>query len=240
MTADWGPVSLKISRRAKRVTLKLSVRGGITVVAPRYFRKSQLPALLEEHKDWLTQTRNRMLSELKSNDGTPLGQAPRKIELRAIREEWAVRYRPSFDGKLSVGSIYPGCLLVTARREDVSDCEAALRAWLRERAKRRLPPWLDRISEEFGLPYKRATIRNQRSRWGSCSRQKSISLNQKLMFFPPRLVRYLMIHELCHTIHLNHSSRFWHLVEQCDPLYKKHERELRSAWRYVPLWCDPE
>ncbi|MDP8244594.1 MAG: SprT family zinc-dependent metalloprotease [Candidatus Hinthialibacter antarcticus] len=239
--SEWmDHVAVRVHPRAKRISIKMTLRGKITVVSPRRLRPATLQAILDENREWVERTRERILLELTNNDDGTYGQPPRTISLRAVREEWRLRYRPPNNGTTDVRVIYPGCLAVIANKHDVSSFEPALRQWLRSKAQRRLVPWLERIAEEFDLPFNRVSIRNQRSRWGSCSRGKSISLNLKLLFFPPPLVRYIMIHELCHTVHMNHSNRFWNKVAQCDPLYRKHERELRTAWRYVPFWCDPE
>ena len=102
----------------------------------------------------------------------------------------------------------------------------------------RLPPWLEQTGTELGLRYHRCTIRGQKTRWGSCSSRKTISLNYKLLFLPPHLVRYLFVHELCHTRHLNHSARFWGLVQEKEPLYESLEADLTDGSRYVPLWAE--
>ena len=78
-------------------------------------------------------------------------------------------------------------------------------------------------------------MRAQRSRWGSCSRQRAISINQKLLFLPPALVRYVFIHELCHMVHFDHSPAFWRLVTQREPRGRALDEELGVAWRYVPV-----
>ncbi|NIN12121.1 MAG: DUF45 domain-containing protein [Gemmatimonadales bacterium] len=82
----------------------------------------------------------------------------------------------------------------------------------------------------------RTIVRAQRTRWGSCSRRSTISLNKKLLFLPAPLVEYVMVHELCHTVHFNHSPEFWDLVRERTPEYQALEAELRTAWRYVPAW----
>ena len=99
-------------------------------------------------------------------------------------------------------------------------------------------PWLERTSDELELPFVRAIVRGQKTRWGSCSTQKTISLNYKLLFLPDELARYLFVHELCHTRHLNHSARFWRLVQSREPNYERLENQLTDAWRYVPLWAE--
>ncbi|HXV97711.1 MAG TPA: M48 family metallopeptidase, partial [Anaerolineae bacterium] len=99
-----------------------------------------------------------------------------------------------------------------------------------------LVSWLTEMSRIENLPFKRAAIRGQKSRWGSCSSTGTISLNYKLLFLPVSLVRYVLIHELCHTRYLNHSKKFWSLVKQKEPAYKAAQIELRAAWRYVPGW----
>ena len=79
-------------------------------------------------------------------------------------------------------------------------------------------------------------IRRQRSRWGSCSTRGTISLNCCLMFQRPQVVRYLMIHELSHTVQMNHSRRFWQTVSRHCPDYRRLDRELLDGWRRVPSW----
>jgi predicted metal-dependent hydrolase len=116
-------------------------------------------------------------------------------------------------------------------------CESALRRWTKRQAKAILPPMLIRLVHELGFTVGDITIRNQRTRWGSCSRSKSISLNQKLLFLSPDLVRYVMLHELCHTRVMSHSRKFWGLVASYDPSYQKKIKVLREAMKYLPVWA---
>jgi predicted metal-dependent hydrolase len=79
-------------------------------------------------------------------------------------------------------------------------------------------------------------IRRQRTRWGSCSVKGTISLNVCGIFQEPDVLRYLLIHELSHTRHMNHSRRFWSLVESLEPDYRRLDRELLQGWQRVPGW----
>lgn len=127
-------------------------------------------------------------------------------------------------------------LVIRGLVHDGTACRAALKRWLARKAKRTLVPWLQKISVDEELPYNRIFIKSQKTRWASCSRHKSISLNVKLLFLPTHLVRYVFIHELCHTRHMDHSRKYWTLLALKDPDYVEHDEELRSAWRHVPAW----
>jgi predicted metal-dependent hydrolase len=100
-----------------------------------------------------------------------------------------------------------------------------------------LGPWLGGLSAATGLQYERMQIRRQRTRWGSCSPSGTISLNACLMFQPPPVVNYLLIHELAHTRHMNHSRRFWRLVERFEPGWRELDAALSRGWRAVPAWA---
>lgn len=84
-----------------------------------------------------------------------------------------------------------------------------------------LVPRLQTLSLKTGLKYHRTFVKRPRTRWASCSRHQSISLNAKLLFLPPELVDYVIIHELCHLVEMNHSKRFWELVARHSPGFRK-------------------
>jgi hypothetical protein len=122
---------------------------------------------------------------------------------------------------------------------DTSDSRAVrqvFRRWLTERAAEVLGPTLQQCARELGFEFDRVLIRRQRSRWGSCSTRGTISLNCCLMFQRPQVVRYLMVHELSHTVQMNHSRRFWQTVSRHCPDYRRLDRELLDGWRRVPSW----
>jgi predicted metal-dependent hydrolase len=95
---------------------------------------------------------------------------------------------------------------------------------------------LGELSAATGLVYRRVQIRRQRTRWGSCSRQGTICLNACLLFQPPEVVDYLLLHELAHTRHMDHSRRFWALVARLAPDWRALDAALMSGWREVPAW----
>jgi hypothetical protein len=79
-------------------------------------------------------------------------------------------------------------------------------------------------------------VRRQKTRWGSCSSRGTISLNAKLLFLPPPLVDHLLLHELCHTRHMDHSPAYWTCVAGFEPDYRRLENEVTRGNRYVPAW----
>lgn len=94
---------------------------------------------------------------------------------------------------------------------------------------------VDYWNQVLRYPVKRITIRNQRSRWGSCSAAGNVNLNYKLIFLPEELLDYVVVHELCHLIELNHSPAFWKLVEDVLPQYRVYQCELRAYERDLKL-----
>ena len=115
-------------------------------------------------------------------------------------------------------------------------CVAALKRWLTGLAREELEPWLRSLSALTGDAFRRMQVRGQKTCWGSHSSTGTISINYCLLFLEPALVRYLMIHELCHARHMNHSRRFWRAVARHEPDYKQLDRELGEAWSRVPGW----
>lgn len=81
----------------------------------------------------------------------------------------------------------------------------------------------------YELPLNRVTIRNTKSRWGSCSKKGNLNFNYRIVFLPPALANYLVVHELCHLGEFNHSHKFWDLVAKTIPDYKKLQKELRHV-----------
>jgi predicted metal-dependent hydrolase len=100
-----------------------------------------------------------------------------------------------------------------------------------------LRPWLWREADRVGKRPSAVQIRVQRTRWGSCSNSAVVSLNAGLMFLDAPLVRYLLVHELCHLFALNHSRRFWSAVARYEPDYRELDRRLGESWAEIPLWA---
>jgi predicted metal-dependent hydrolase len=130
--------------------------------------------------------------------------------------------------------------VVTGDYDDFDACKQALCRWLRRRAQRALVPRLAELAERHRMQYRQVSVRRQRTRWGSCSRQKTISLNAKLLFMSSEAVDYVLLHELCHTVEMSHSPRFWRLVEACDPDYRGHKKLVKAAAAAMPTWLDHE
>ena len=127
-------------------------------------------------------------------------------------------------------------LVLSGRTSDDKLCVAALKRWLASVAKKEFVPQLQALSARTGNPFSKMHIRGQRTCWGSHSSNGTISLNYCLLFLDPRDVRYVMIHELCHARHMNHSRRYWALVRRFEPDYRQIDKALNSAWKRIPTW----
>ena len=97
----------------------------------------------------------------------------------------------------------------------------------KESARKLVLARLQYFNQHYGLEWKRVAIRNQRRCWGSCSSLKNLNFNYKILFLPNHLQDYIIVHELCHLVHLNHGQQFWMLVSELVPEYQTRVAELR-------------
>ncbi|MBN1631807.1 MAG: M48 family metallopeptidase [Thermoleophilia bacterium] len=230
----------------------MTAEHGLEVVIPRRFDRGQVPALVEGKRDWIERASVRVGLRAEARrrrlelDPPTL---PTRIVLPAVGEEWAVEYRPGPSSQAGAhgAAVRPRTvirerpgrrLLVTGDLDDAEACRQALSRWLRRRARRALIPWVADTALRHRLEFGRVSVRQQRTRWASCSRQKTISLNARLLFLQRDLVEYVVLHELCHTVEMNHSARFWARLQAHDPDCQTHRLLLRAAAGTVPTWVD--
>jgi len=227
-TEGW---SVRESQRARRLTVRVFHTGRVEVIVPFRTSPRAVERFLERHRPWIERKRE----EARRRAGPPLPFPPPQIELPACEETWRMHLAGG-SRRARIAPTAPGLLTLSGDPAESQPVRQALRRWLTERAWQVLPPLLAQCARELGFTYQRVLIRRQRTRWGSCSTRGTISLNCCLLFQRPAVVRYLMIHELAHTLHMNHSRRFWHCVARHCPDYRGLDRELLDGWRHVPEW----
>ena len=231
---------LQVSPRAKSVRLKMRPHGGLVVVVPPGFDQQKIASLLLHHEEWIKKVTAKF--DLHRQSSPPLSEhgLPVTIAFPDFAESWSVAYTQTGIGEVEMVRRQGNSLLMSG---DVANTALSCRllcSWLKNRAQVHLLPALEKLAAAHDLSYDSAGIRLQHSRWGSCSSRRVITLNSKLLFLPEHLVRYIMVHELCHTIHMNHSRAFWSLVHEHDPLCHSSNLEMKSAWKYVPEWVSSQ
>lgn len=189
--------------------------------------------ILNEFKDWILRHSQTIIVRPK--------QHITSLNLRALNEIWQIQYQQTLSTQIR-HSICRGetihILNVYGAVDDVARTQAWLQKWLKKLATKHLIPLLQQLSIQHNLPFNNATVRGQHTLWGSCSPRHDISLNFKLLFLPPEHVKHVLLHELCHTKHLNHSQRFWNLLSRVDPNCMQNDRAIRNGERLVDLWMD--
>jgi predicted metal-dependent hydrolase len=229
-------LKIRESARARRVQFHCSVHNGVELVVPRAFDRRHLPDLIAQNRPWLERAQRRIKRQRAQLPSEYFESLPASVHLRALAKTYEIIYAKRASNAVRVRPFVER-VLVDGDIENEALVSRGLHRWLRQEAKRHLPLRLRELSRELGLPYERCVIKGQKTRWGSCSSSGIINLNDKLLLFPPEVVRYLMVHELCHTRHLNHSRRFWALVTQFEPNYKPLDRALSDAWQWIPVWA---
>ncbi len=227
---------VRVSTRARRIRLTVTPRDGLVVVVPQRWRGDP-SRFVAQKADW-ARAALASVSERRAlfSAGTE-ALLPDTVALGTPGEVWPVEYRTT--SSASVRAYAEGSMLVVSGAvDDAEKCLAALTRWLDRAAREILLPMLAETAQEVGLGYGSARVRRQKTRWGSCSSRKTISLNRNLVFLPRHLVRSLMLHELAHTKELNHSEHFWTALAALDPEARTHRVQMRDAHDYVPAWAD--
>jgi predicted metal-dependent hydrolase len=230
------PYTVRRSAKARLVRLTVTPKDGLVVVVPERWA-GDTDAIVAEKREWAETALARVAEKHALHAGGPDALLPDTVVLRALNEEWPVEYRATRAAGCKARTD-GGAIAVTGNIDDGEACLAALSRWLDRTAREELLPMLAEVSAEVELPYAGARVRNVRSRWGSCSSRKTISLNRNLVFLPNHLVRTLMLHELAHTLVMDHSAKFWDTLAVYDRRAQINRSELKRAGQYVPPWAE--
>jgi len=208
------PLAMIRNHRARRYLLKLCPDGSVRLTIPRRGSIIEGRRFAERNTDWLA----RQLEKLSAN---PVKPGQWLIETEIFFRGELVRIEPDADGSIRFST----------ERLNVSDAQSDLRPaiqnHLRNLASEELPPRVLELAALHGVNVSRVSVRNQKSRWGSCSRRGTISLNWRLIQSPGFVRDYIILHELAHRRQMNHSEKFWQEVERLYPDYSQAERWLK-------------
>jgi len=224
--------SVRESGRAKRLSIKVFPRGRVEVVVPKRTRAADVREFVEAHGEWIRKARAKFAAE---HPPEPFA-LPLSVHLPGIDRHFCVRYERD-DGDKSVRYRVRGnTVILSGRTQDETLCVIALKRWLVALGKKEMLPTLRALSTQTDNAFKKMHVRGQKTCWGSHSSTGTVSLNYCLMFLGPRHLRYVMIHELCHARHMNHSQRFWRLVGKFEPMYRQLDKDLNTCWKRIPTW----
>lgn len=227
--------NVRESQRARNVTLKVSRRCGLEVVVPEGFDHLLLPEILASRENWIT-------GQLARFDSLPgrfdENWPPRELSLQAAGVDFALFYQQVRGDRLRLSQ--QDTEIEISHPEDI-DNESLVNLfvrWLKSYAKQHYASVAAELADKSGLPYKKLVVRGQKTRWGSYSSRGTLSLNYKLLFLPKPLLEHVILHELSHSVHMNHSDDFWGLLTELDPQTPLHDKQLSEAWKYLPPWLE--
>ncbi|QTR46108.1 M48 family metallopeptidase [Thiothrix litoralis] len=228
--------TVRQSARAKYLRMQLHPNKGLVVTQPAGIGSRQVHDWVNSQLAWVATTLSKI--ERETPPATTDSPLPERLELLASGESLRVIYTPTARKNIGLDYVAHHTLTLSGAISDPEHCQFALRHWLRGYAQLHLGKQLQQLAEETGLRYTRCSVKGQQTRWGSCSSSGNINLNYKLMLLPPEWVRYTLIHELCHTVEMNHSKRFWALVTQFSPGYEAIHAAMKGAMGRLPGWVN--
>lgn len=220
------PFAVRVSERARRLTARVHVGGRVEIVVPIGVNARTVRDFVQRFTPWI----DRKVAAMRCF-AAPSEPVPRAIEFAVTGEKFTIDWRAG-----ARRSLEQAANRIVVQAPDERGARALLRGWLKRAAYERLAPRLLHLAKELDYPVARVSIRCQRTRWGSCSTRGTVSLNCSLVFLRSEVARYLFVHELAHTKHMNHSPSFWRLVARIEPDYRRLDRDLLAGWRTVPGW----
>jgi predicted metal-dependent hydrolase len=230
---DLGTLVLRCNPRARHYSLRVR-NGQVIGTMPPQGSERELLAFIDRQRPRLLRMLSRNPKRLLWNESTDVQTCTFRVRVfRTARSDFYANLR---DGVLHIAC--PG------RTDFASEhiqqvLQMLFEKVLRHEAKRFLPQRLQMLAERHSFHYTGVTVRNTQSRWGSCSSQKGISLSLSLMLLPEHLIDYVLLHELCHTVEMNHGERFWQLMDKVtDNRTQMLRRELKK-YRMLPVSQHP-
>jgi hypothetical protein len=210
-------VSVRQSRRARQMRLVASIKG-VEAVVPEDFSAERLQEFVQSKRDWIEKMAQHY-QEIKQRSGHEEGTLyylGNKYQYRIVKD------------RLSSAVVSDSLKTITFHVADKRSYKKEIEQWYKEQTAQIISERLPQIAAKTGLSHNRVSIKRQSSRWASCSKKRNLNFNLLLAAAPVEVIDYVIVHELAHTIELNHSKKFWAIVEKADPAFREHRAWLED------------
>lgn len=222
MTTNLPEIQITRKLRATRLRLRVEPTQ-IKLTVPQFCTQRQVQDFLKQSEQWMIETWQRQQKKTGQIDKS----LPTELKLFNLDQPLQIIYRTQKQSFIFDDENLQ--LLISDRQS-----EQYLKAFVVAYAKQHLPVYLDQTSQACNVSFGKCSIRQPKTRWGSCSARHDIMLNSGLVLFPENITRYVCVHELAHTKHFDHSSRFWAEVQKHDVSFQQHRKMLKTT--PIPWW----
>ena len=215
--------SVEIIRKPhlKHITIRVTHAGIVKISAPAGASKRRIDEIIETKRRWI----EKHLAEARRK--TPYTDVRIRVMLDGVWLETAIRHARDNSGSFNAIPEENRCVIECP--DDSGEGQRAIvRRWFISRARNKLPEAAYSLAKDKNLRIEKVYVRNQKSRWGSSSSRGNLSLNWRLIMVPPDVRRYLILHEIAHQRHMNHSSAFWTLIGLWCNEYRRHDTWLKE------------
>ncbi len=208
--------NIQISRSIKRKTVAIQILpdGSIKVSTPYFFPKSQIEKLLREKEEWITHHQQLMQSRT-------VNKKADEENYLYLGKEYSLEIRQN---QKSIVEVSDKLYIASTNK---TYAKKYLLSWYKQQARKIISERTQQYAKRAGLEFKSIAITSAETRWGSCSSQKTLNFNWKLIMAPLPVMDYVIAHELAHLVELNHSRDFWEQVRKIFPLYREYRTWLK-------------
>ncbi len=210
---------LQRHRRSQNIRIKIEANAQVVVVAPHDCPLHFINMFVEKNEDWITRNiakiqQHSALRDTHPNEVMIFGQIYQK--------------HITFSSSFPIGvHIQEKNMIINPVTNSDSSIQKLIDQFLKNTATKYIVPRTHQLANTMNIHFRDITLKNQKTRWGSCSSQGNLNFNWRLVHSPPEVIDYVIIHELAHRKEMNHSPKFWQIVAQFDPEHMKHRGWLK-------------
>ncbi|HEX9759689.1 MAG TPA: SprT family zinc-dependent metalloprotease [Candidatus Acidoferrales bacterium] len=232
------PYTLRRSRRRRTISVTIDPDKGMLVHCPQRLPQAEIDAFLQRKSGWI-RSKMALIDTLRAKQ-TPISWRD-GAALPYQGESYTLRIRPDATGvsvSLHGGLIEVACGLAGAQPADRAS-ESLVMAWYRREAERVIQQRVAHFQQRVGVTPNKVSVKDQKRRWGTCTSRGALYFNWRLILAPAHILDYVVVHELCHLLELNHSPHFWSLVGSVLPDYRQRRTWLRQQGALLEIQQRP-
>jgi predicted metal-dependent hydrolase len=209
----------KANSRSKSIKISINASGKVVVSYPRWTPRFVIDKFVSAQKHWIESHLVKVKEKLDLSEAKNHLQIFGKKYHKCSHDSLELPYGVSINNDILNINLHG----TKKKHKELLD------RFLKNTAEKYIVPRTHSLAKKMDLNFKNITLRQQKTRWGSCSSQKNLNFNWRLVHYLPNIIDYVIIHELAHLVHMNHSRDFWDLVRKYDPEYLKHRGFLKRC-----------